>query len=97
MTAPGRGRGGKVAAGEAAYAAARTALQLHGAIGYTAEYDLSLWLTKARALRTAWGSPTSAGPPSSVVVIAARDLPVLLDRRLLDPRVGLGWPPCRSR
>ncbi|MFD9330068.1 acyl-CoA dehydrogenase family protein [Streptomyces sp. NPDC060065] len=47
----------KVAAGEAAYATARTALQLHGAIGYTAEYDLSLWLTKARALRTAWGSP----------------------------------------
>ncbi|MEU6216074.1 acyl-CoA dehydrogenase family protein [Streptomyces sp. NPDC047022] len=47
----------KVAACEAAYAAARTALQLHGAIGYTAEYDLSLWLTKARALRTAWGTP----------------------------------------
>ncbi|MEV1019507.1 acyl-CoA dehydrogenase family protein [Streptomyces sp. NPDC050264] len=47
----------KVAAGEAAYAAARTALQLHGAIGYTAEFDLSLWLTKARALRTAWGTP----------------------------------------
>ena len=47
----------KVAACEAAYAAARTALQLHGAIGYTAEYDLSLWLTKARALRAAWGDP----------------------------------------
>ncbi len=47
----------KVTACEAAYTTARTALQLHGAIGYTAEYDLSLWLTKARALRTAWGSP----------------------------------------
>lgn len=47
----------KVTACEAAYAAARTALQLHGAIGYTAEYDLSLWLTKARALRAAWGTP----------------------------------------
>ncbi|WP_409060765.1 acyl-CoA dehydrogenase family protein [Streptomyces sp. SYP-A7185] len=47
----------KAAAGEAAYGAARAALQLHGAIGYTAEYDLSLWLTKARALRGAWGSP----------------------------------------
>ncbi|MFE7270791.1 acyl-CoA dehydrogenase family protein [Streptomyces sp. NPDC057623] len=47
----------KVTACEAAYAAARAALQLHGAIGYTAEYDLSLWLTKARALRTAWGTP----------------------------------------
>ncbi|WP_307167550.1 acyl-CoA dehydrogenase family protein [Streptomyces rishiriensis] len=47
----------KVSACEAAYTTARTALQLHGAIGYTAEYDLSLWLTKARALRTAWGTP----------------------------------------
>ncbi|MFE2417844.1 acyl-CoA dehydrogenase family protein [Streptomyces hokutonensis] len=47
----------KVAACEAAYATARTALQLHGAIGYTAEYDLSLWLTKARALRASWGDP----------------------------------------
>ncbi|MYX60871.1 hypothetical protein GTZ89_35835, partial [Streptomyces sp. SID8382] len=48
----------KVAAGEAAYTAARTALQLHGALGYTDEYDLSLWIRKARALRTAWGSPS---------------------------------------
>ncbi|MCT9009786.1 acyl-CoA dehydrogenase family protein [Streptomyces rhizosphaerihabitans] len=47
----------KATAGEAAYTTARTALQLHGAIGYTAEYDLSLWFTKARALRTAWGTP----------------------------------------
>ncbi|ANS64575.1 acyl-CoA dehydrogenase [Streptomyces lincolnensis] len=47
----------KLTACTAAYTAARTALQLHGAIGYTAEYDLSLWLTKARALRTAWGTP----------------------------------------
>ncbi|WP_406011472.1 acyl-CoA/acyl-ACP dehydrogenase [Streptomyces sp. NBC_00637] len=47
----------KVGACEAAYTTARTALQLHGAIGYTAEYDLSLWLTKARALRSAWGTP----------------------------------------
>ncbi|WAZ21065.1 acyl-CoA/acyl-ACP dehydrogenase [Streptomyces cinnabarinus] len=47
----------KLAACEAAYATARTALQLHGAMGYTAECDLSLWLTKARALHTAWGGP----------------------------------------
>ncbi|WP_405596532.1 acyl-CoA/acyl-ACP dehydrogenase [Streptomyces sp. NBC_01410] len=47
----------KVTAGEAAYAAARTALQLHGAIGYTDELDLSLWLRKARPLRDAWGTP----------------------------------------
>ncbi|WP_240529391.1 acyl-CoA dehydrogenase family protein [Streptomyces antioxidans] len=47
----------KVAAGEAAYTAARAALHLHGALGYTDEYDLSLWIRKARALRSAWGSP----------------------------------------
>lgn len=57
----------KVTACEAAYATARTALQLHGAIGYTAEYNLSLWLTKARALRTAWGTP---GECREVVVSA---------------------------
>lgn len=45
----------KVAAGEAAYLAARTALQVHGAIGFTAEHDLGLWLTKVRALVGAWG------------------------------------------
>lgn len=47
----------KVAAGDAAYRAARTALQVHGAIGYTAEHDLGLWLLKTRALVGAWGTP----------------------------------------
>lgn len=46
----------KAAASDAAYRAARTALQLHGAIGYTEEYDLSLWLLKVRALVSAWGT-----------------------------------------
>jgi alkylation response protein AidB-like acyl-CoA dehydrogenase len=46
----------KVACADAAYLAARVALQVHGAIGYTAEHDLSLWLTKVRALVPAWGS-----------------------------------------
>ena len=35
----------------------RTGLQVHGAIGYTAEFDLSIWITKIRALVTAWGTP----------------------------------------
>lgn len=48
----------KVAAGEAAYRAARAALQVHGAIGFTREHDLGLWLTKVRALRSAWGTPS---------------------------------------
>jgi alkylation response protein AidB-like acyl-CoA dehydrogenase len=47
----------KVACGDAAYLAARTALQVHGAIGYTDEFDLSIWFTKVRALISAWGTP----------------------------------------
>ena len=47
----------KVASGDAAYLASRTGLQVHGAIGYTQEFDLSLWITKVRALVTAWGTP----------------------------------------
>ncbi|MFF4826738.1 acyl-CoA dehydrogenase family protein [Streptomyces sp. NPDC001312] len=49
----------KVAAGEAAHIAARSALQLHGALGYTEELGLSLWIRKARALRSAWGTPAA--------------------------------------
>lgn len=45
----------KVAAGDAAYLASRVALQLHGAIGYTAEFDLGLWINRVRALVGAWG------------------------------------------
>ncbi|MBG6099547.1 acyl-CoA dehydrogenase family protein [Nocardioides luteus] len=47
----------KVATGDAAYLASRTALQVHGAIGYTREFDLSLWILKVRALVGAWGTP----------------------------------------
>jgi len=46
----------KVAAGDSAWLAARTALQVHGAIGYTQEHDLSLWLLRTRALMSAWGT-----------------------------------------
>jgi alkylation response protein AidB-like acyl-CoA dehydrogenase len=47
----------KVACGEAAHRAARTALQVHGAIGYTEEHGLGRWLTKVRVLTLAWGTP----------------------------------------
>ncbi|WP_193612937.1 acyl-CoA dehydrogenase family protein [Nocardioides lijunqiniae] len=47
----------KVAASEAAHLAARTALQVHGAVGYTLELDLSIWILKVRALVGAWGTP----------------------------------------
>ena len=46
----------KVACTDAARRAARAALQVHGAIGYTEEHDLHLWLMKVRALAGAWGS-----------------------------------------
>jgi len=46
----------KVACTDAARRAARAALQVHGAIGYTEEHDLHLWLLKVRALAGAWGS-----------------------------------------
>jgi alkylation response protein AidB-like acyl-CoA dehydrogenase len=49
----------KAAASDAALLAARTALQTHGAIGYTAEHDLSHWLLKVQALHSAWGHPSS--------------------------------------
>ena len=49
----------KAACGDAAYAAARAALQLHGAIGYTDEFNVSLWIRRARVLRSAWGSPSA--------------------------------------
>jgi alkylation response protein AidB-like acyl-CoA dehydrogenase len=47
----------KSAASEAGLLAARAALQTHGAIGFTQEHDLSLWLLRVQALRSAWGDP----------------------------------------
>ena len=49
----------KVAAAEAGLLAARSALQTHGAIGFTQEHDLGLLLLRAQALRSAWGDPTA--------------------------------------
>jgi alkylation response protein AidB-like acyl-CoA dehydrogenase len=49
----------KAAAAEAALLAARSALQTHGAIGFTQEHDLGLLLLRVQALRSAWGDPTT--------------------------------------
>jgi hypothetical protein len=46
----------KLVATEAARFAARMALQCHGAIGYTWEQDLHLWMRRAWSLELAWGS-----------------------------------------
>jgi len=47
----------KAFAADAAWQAARAALQVHGAVGYTRELDLGLWILRIRALRSAWGTP----------------------------------------
>lgn len=47
----------KIAASEAATLACRKSLQVHGAIGYTFEFDLHLYMKRAWALAAAWGSP----------------------------------------
>ena len=46
----------KVYASRAADAAARAALQCHGAIGYSYEYDLHLWMKRAWALMREYGT-----------------------------------------
>jgi len=45
----------KVAASDAATAMAETAIQVHGAMGYTYEVDLHFWMKRAWALAGAWG------------------------------------------
>jgi alkylation response protein AidB-like acyl-CoA dehydrogenase len=48
----------KCAASDAAALVARKALQCHGAIAYTVEYDLHLWMKRVWALSRAWGDAT---------------------------------------
>ncbi|HEY6316413.1 MAG TPA: acyl-CoA dehydrogenase [Acidimicrobiia bacterium] len=45
----------KAQAGDAAHLTGRAALQCHGAMGYSFEYDLHLYLKRAWALAAAWG------------------------------------------
>jgi alkylation response protein AidB-like acyl-CoA dehydrogenase len=45
----------KILASDAARLAARTAIQCHGAMGYTTEYDLHLFAKRAWALAPSWG------------------------------------------
>lgn len=47
----------KVLASDAARLVARTAIQCHGALGYTTEYDLHLFAKRAWALAPSWGDP----------------------------------------
>ena len=45
----------KVLANDAAHAASRAALQCHGAIGYSLEHDLHMWMKRVWALIRTWG------------------------------------------
>jgi len=45
----------RIAAGEAALLAAKNCIQAHGAMGYTWEVDLHIWMKRAWALDRAWG------------------------------------------
>ena len=45
----------KLAASAAAERAARTALQVHGGIGYTYEHELHMWLKRTWSLASLWG------------------------------------------
>jgi alkylation response protein AidB-like acyl-CoA dehydrogenase len=67
----------KACASEAATQVAATALQCHGAIGYTVEYDLHLFMKRAWALAASWGDApwhrervavSVLGPPTGSVV-----------------------------
>ncbi len=49
----------KAAAGDAARLVGRQALQCHGAIGYTVEYDLHLYLKRVWALSESFGSASA--------------------------------------
>jgi alkylation response protein AidB-like acyl-CoA dehydrogenase len=48
----------KLAATDAAIQAAETAIQVHGAMGYTYEVDLHYWMKRTWALAGAWGDRT---------------------------------------
>ena len=49
----------KACAADAAMLASRSALQVHGAIGYTWEHDLHLWMKRVWGLARVWGDAAS--------------------------------------
>ena len=65
----------KAKADAAALRPARAALQCHGAIGYTTEYDLHLYMKRAWALARSWGDarvPSRPGRPRDPVTPSTR-------------------------
>ena len=60
----------KAMAGDAAAGAAKAALQTLGAIGYTQEHDLHVWMKRIWALNAAWGNPDQHRARVASAVIA---------------------------
>lgn len=58
---------------EAADFMAKSALQLHGAIGYTFEFDLQLWLKRAWALKRCFGSAAWHHERVAKLALSAQD------------------------
>lgn len=69
----------KAMASRTAERAARTTIQAHGAIGYTVEYDLHLYVKRAWALAADWGSEAH----HRAVVAASLGLPPAVDPSVL--------------
>ena len=61
----------RVMADRAAARAARVALQCHGAIGYTWEHDLHLWLKRVWVLERAWGTTAHHRARVAAAVVGA--------------------------
>lgn len=71
----------KLAASDAAVSAAKTALQVHGAIGYTWEQDLHIWMKRAWALDIAWGTPAWHRARVATAVLDGDNLPSTFSAR----------------
>jgi alkylation response protein AidB-like acyl-CoA dehydrogenase len=91
----------KVACGQAALLAARTALQVHGAVGYTAEHRLGRYLTLVRALHLSWGTPDQHRLRVLAAITSARNGGATAGDRTPQPvsrlgaasGAGVAWPP----
>ncbi|MDT0575357.1 acyl-CoA dehydrogenase family protein [Croceicoccus sp. F390] len=65
----------KIAATDAAMLAAETAIQVHGAMGYTYEVDLHFWMKRVWALAGAWGDrATHLRRVEAMVIDGAMDI-----------------------
>ncbi|MBU6269399.1 MAG: acyl-CoA/acyl-ACP dehydrogenase [Sphingomonadales bacterium] len=68
----------KLAASDAAILTAETAIQVHGAMGYTYEVDLHFWMKRAWALSGAWGDRACHVRRMADAVIGDADCPPTL-------------------